>query len=126
MPWGNRNRFLRIFALLALIMQMVVSFGHVHASANQAARAETSALTCLDVTSGETAAPCPAPVNDDESDTTCLICLAAHQVAAAFLPAAPEIALPNIAALPLQPPQSAPSRSKTRAANFYARGPPRA
>ena len=122
----SRTRFFGSLALVAIALQMVVSFGHAHAGVAQSAGIEAAAFVCLDANAGAIEAPCRAPADHDGHEATCLICLAASQAAAIVLPETPEIAWPGLTVAAFKTLPSAPVITGTGVANFYARGPPRA
>ena len=120
----SRARFFGILALAAIALQMAVAFGHSHTGAGHLARFEAASINCMDGTGVSCPAPLHHPADHDQSDSTCLICLAAHQAAAALPPATPEIVFSDRTAPARKPFVSAPERGRTGVANFFARGPP--
>jgi uncharacterized protein involved in copper resistance len=92
MVWFRAHRLVGSrLALLALLLQMVLSFGHSHPSADAAAAG--LAATPVEVTDSLLAASDqPAPSHDDHDDDGCAICATlamAHSVLAAMPPALP-------------------------------------
>ncbi len=122
----SRARLFGILALAAIALQMVLSLGHTHAGAVHLTGLDAAVADCFDNTRAFCPAPALPPADHDQSEAQCLICLAAHQAAAAVPPTSPEIAQPYRMTTALKPFVSAPPRVRTGAANFYARGPPAA
>lgn len=122
----SRARFVGIIALAAIALQMVLAFGHSHTGAGHLAGFEAASINCIDGTGSSCPAPLRLPADHDQSDSTCLICLAAHQAAAALPPATPEIVFSDRTAPARKPFVTAPERVRTGVANFDARGPPSA
>ena len=122
----SRARFFGFLAFAAIALQMVVALGHSHAGAGQFAGLNAAVVDCLENAGAPGPAPSHHPADHDQSESACLICLAAHQAAAAVPPATPEIAFPDMTAPVLEAFVSAPVRGGAGVANFYARGPPRA
>lgn len=120
----SRARFFGIIALAAIALQMVVALGHSHAGTGQLAGFVSASVHGLDNTGTTCPAPLHHPADNEQSDSTCLICLAAHQAAAALPPATPEIVFSDRTAPARKPFVSAPERGRTGVANFFARGPP--
>ncbi len=120
---GSLKRVLGVLALLAIAMQMVLSFAHTHTGAGQAAGFDAA---CFDNAGAPCLAPVHHPADHDQSEAACLICLAAHQTAATVLLAVSEAGLPELTASASSRLPSAPAHADTSVANFYARGPPAA
>ena len=91
MHWIHNRRFGNWPALAALVLQLVVSFGHVHldgvhrsypAPAVSGSGAQASQL------------PAPQPSNDADDDY-CVICATIFLAATTFLPPAPQPPVPS-------------------------------
>ena len=91
MRWIYNRRFGSWLALAALVLQLVVSFGHVHldgvhrsypAPAVSGSGAQASQL------------PAPHPGNDADDDY-CVICATIFLAATTFLPPAPQLPVPS-------------------------------
>lgn len=116
MMWVRRRaRSLSLWALLALALQLGLSFGHVHHDAAVAAVATTAP--------SNGPAPDSDPGHDDHRDT-CAICLAATMAGAALASAAPDLPTPPAFALLRASPRNATETANPRRAAFRSRAPP--
>ena len=80
-----KKRFGGWLALFALGLQLVLSFGHMHAEDFAAARIAVAQ---------NQSAPQNAPDGDHDGDV-CAICAVMHMAGASLLPGAPSVALPS-------------------------------
>jgi len=115
-------------ALLALLLQLVLSFGHSHPLADPAASVVAgSVATAASVAAFHPAAPDqPAPSPDDHDDDGCAICATLamlHSVLAAVPPALP---LPLAGLAIERSAEPAPTIVARSAAAFQPRAPPAA
>jgi hypothetical protein len=122
MGWGQRNkRHGALPALAALVLQIVLSFGHVHLhGVAQSPHASAQHVALADAKSH---APVQIPADNDDY---CAICASIFLASSAFAPAPPQLLISanfqqvehssNAASLVAQPPRLA----------FRSRAPPRA
>ena len=101
-------------ALAVLALQIVVSFGHVHLNG-----APHSAI--VDAAGASGSAPLPKQQPGNHTDDYCAICATIHLAASAFLPPAPQVAVPFVSrriehldrvTIALIPPRRAPFQSR--------------
>jgi hypothetical protein len=105
-------------ALLALTLQIALSFGHVHPGYSRHAVGGFAAAGSQPAPS----APTQQPAND--ADDYCAICATIHLAATSLLPQAPQLPLP-FAARPIEHDNIvATSSFSTRRAPFQSRAPP--
>jgi hypothetical protein len=120
MRWVHNRRLGSWLALVALALQMVVSFGHFHRDGVH----HTYPAPAVSG-SGAQASQLPAPhAGNDGDDDYCAICATIYLAATSFLPPAPELPVPlvsqaiehfdRVAALLIAP----------RRAPFQSRAPP--
>jgi hypothetical protein len=107
-----------MLALLALVAQLVVSFGHVHAPR---ASHVVSPVACRTLVQPPAERQCP-PINGDTND--CAICWTISLAGSLVLPQPPEVALPVVARGTTLPDCACALVLEIRAAAFDARGPP--
>lgn len=91
MAWIHRHRSHgALLALAALVLQIVLSFGHVHlrGAAQRAPSTITDSLALADKNS-RTPAPIPA-----DHDDYCAICASIFLASSAFAPAPPQLLVP--------------------------------
>lgn len=91
MGWIQRHRrHGALLALAALVLQIVLSFGHVHLHgvAQSAPAAITHPIALADKNS-QTPAPIPA-----DNDNYCAVCASIFLASSAFAPAPPQLAVP--------------------------------
>jgi hypothetical protein len=86
--WRSRRRGGAGLGLLALLVQIVVSFGHIHAEDFQPAAAQTIAALAHQSPSHPTTPP-------GRPDDNCPICMAVQLAAAGVVAAPPVLALPS-------------------------------
>ena len=118
--WRN-SPFLRLFAIVALVVQFLASYGHVHFGDGHGVLANSAPLDCPAGSSG----PC-APPTDNEHDAQCPICLAAYQIATAVMPGLAEAPIFDVVAVTLAPFTSTGFAEIFAGYIYEARGPPRA
>jgi hypothetical protein len=91
MDWVDRHkRHGAVLALIALALQIVVAFGHVHLHgvAQNAPAAITHTVGLADKNSQT-----PAPIRGDNDDY-CAVCASIFLASSAFAPAPPELLIP--------------------------------
>jgi Protein of unknown function (DUF2946) len=96
MKWFRSNiRTGARLALLALLVQFALSFGHIHGFAPQAASA-TQSVSPADRANGKTQ-PQPAPVKHDSDQTNdvCAICVVMAMASTVLFSAPPILLLPD-------------------------------
>jgi hypothetical protein len=124
MRWFRSTRIVRFLALLALVCQLVLGFGHVHVDTNSSGLLSI-AMAVADVPGADVPAP-PSPKPNGLVGDYCAICANIHLAGMALTAAAPML-LP-----PLSFDHELPWRAVDhgRAADdhflFDARGPPQA
>ena len=115
----RNQRSIHWLALLALILQFILSFGHNHFdhgnASDQSVAGLSSGLSVSDT--------CPAPAHDD-GDDDCPICQTMALVATAVVPAPPDVSIPVERTSSLGPLPSVEFSSHHCVSNFDARGPP--
>jgi predicted Kef-type K+ transport protein len=90
MRWvGSNTRFGGYLALFALVLQLAVSFGHVHLDDVRVARLAVTAAAGVHTAQSE---PAPQPATD--SDDYCAICASIFLVASSFTPQPPQLPVP--------------------------------
>ena len=90
MRWTHNRRFGSWLALAALVLQFVVSFGHVHLDG---VHRTYPALAVSGSAAQAWQLPAPQP-GDDEDDRYCAICATIYLAANSFLPPAPQLPVP--------------------------------
>jgi hypothetical protein len=115
-------------ALVALVLQLVLSFGHIHPIAAPSTSAEAASVaTPIDVTGAHLAASDqPAPSPDEHDGDGCAVCATlamAHSVLAAVPPALP---LPQFGLAFERTAERAAQVAARTAAAFQPRAPPAA
>lgn len=117
MMWVRRRaRGLSVGALLALALQLGLSFGHIHHDTAVTAVATAAAST-------DTPAPESDPGHDDHRDT-CAICLAATLAGSALTAAPPDLPAPPAFALWRASPRDVTETADPRRPAFRSRAPP--
>lgn len=113
---GTGRRLTGGLALFALLLQLVVSFAHVHSE-------DFAGLLGPGVTQ---AATDEAPGGHSDPDhLTCDICATVHLAGALMVPAPPSLVLPAVS-FAAQTIASLPPRLASSPSAFHARGPPQA
>lgn len=133
MKWVRSNiRDSAWLALIALALQLALSFGHVHGLVPRAA----SSFVTLDRTSGDSAGPArqaqlradQAPVDRDDGQPqpadACVICAVMAMAQALLLSPAPILDLPEAIAFRPVPTEASLAVIAATAAAFQARAPP--
>jgi hypothetical protein len=92
MAWLHRHRrHGALFAIAALVLQILVSFGHVHLhGVAQSAPAAITHSSALADNNSRTPAPIPA-----DTDDYCAICASIFLASSAFTPAPPQLLVPT-------------------------------
>jgi len=85
---GSHRRFGSLLALLALTVQLGLSFGHVHVGEH---RGEAVPVLAAGAT-GPASSSAPAPA--DDPDDYCAICASIYLAANSFVPQAPQLPVP--------------------------------
>jgi len=114
----RRHSEMAALALLALLVQGIAAFGHVH---TLRAPSPDLALQCRTIFKPAADGPCPT---SDRSEKGCPICWAVAQANAAVVPVPPTIDLPPRAHAPDAPLPRGPLVTAVQTAPFEARGPP--
>jgi hypothetical protein len=91
--WRIRRKAIAGLGLLALLLQLVVSFGHIHARDLGASPAPGSDLAINTSTQASGQRQIPTGFPDDD----CPICVAMHMAASGLLPAPPLVVRPTLA-----------------------------
>jgi hypothetical protein len=112
----TRRRLSGWLALLALALQLAVSFGHMHRDEFVHGRPGVTV-----VTQGN-----GAPLGDDDDHLTCDICATVHLAGTLLLPAPPAIAMPAEITIARLTAGEHRTTQRTAALAFNARGPPSA
>lgn len=106
-------------ALGALVLQLVLSFGHVHLDGRYGANAGASISGFA-----ANAQPQPAPQPGDHDDDYCAICASIYLAATSFVPQAPPLPVPFVSR-PIEHFGSAPiAFVAPRRTPFQSRAPP--
>jgi hypothetical protein len=113
----RRRRLSGWLALLALALQLAVSFGHMHREDFVHGRPGTTVLT-------QGAGGAGTPIDGDDDHLTCDICATVHLAGTLLLPAPPAIALPAEITIARLTAGQHPATQRTTAIAFNARGPP--
>jgi hypothetical protein len=111
----TRRRLSGWLALLALAIQLAVSFGHMHREDFVHGR---PGLTVVTQGNGV------PPGDPDDDHLTCDICATVHLAGTLLLPAPPAIALPAEITIARLTASEHPATQRTAAIAFNARGPP--
>ena len=90
--WQSRRRIAAAVGLLAMLLQLCVSFGHVHAG--DLARADLARTTTLQADGCAAASDCGRHVPPGLPDDDCPICAAIHMAATGVPSTPPVIVLP--------------------------------
>lgn len=112
------NIAVRLLALIALCVQLAVSFGHVHFDADHDVVGASGQYLGADPDH------CPLPAHD-EDEHDCPICQAMSLAGSAVVPLSPEIALPVLFEVKPEPLRLVQIAVSETARNFQARAPPR-
>jgi len=126
MKWFRSNiRTGARLALLALLVQFVLSFGHVHGFAAPVAAATQSAVA-PDHATGGNAKPQPAPGKHDSDHTTdvCAICAVMAMASTVLFSTPPILRLPDAVAILHRITDAEFAHLKSTGAVFQPRAPP--
>ena len=118
--WRVRRRLGARVALFALVVQLALSFGHVH-GAHRVWDGFAAAWSGVHADSG---ASVPGPQDDDHDSRYCAICAVLTLLAGAQTAAAPAIWIPSPRAIELRPVVAATVRLIARHDSFHSRAPP--
>jgi hypothetical protein len=112
-------------ALLALTINLALSFGHVHAIAKSAG-SDRIALAASGTSQVATPASSQAPGHDNDglADDLCPICMAAHAIASAVAPTPPALPIQFAAVTVVLQHASLPAIAELKRAAFQSRAPP--
>jgi hypothetical protein len=113
---GAQRRLSGWLALVALAIQLVASFGHMHREEFVHGHAGLTVVT--------QGAGAGAPIDGDDDYLTCDICATVHLAGTLLLPAPPAIALPAEITIARLTAGEHPATQRTTALAFNARGPP--
>lgn len=112
-------------ALIALVINLSLSFGHIHSFDGKAVSAGPLAKLVAAVAQDDGAKPGhPAHPGDDNSDTLCPICMASSAIASALLSTPPALPV-DFAVSAIGPPVTREfARIERPRVAFQSRGPP--
>ncbi len=105
-------------ALLALAVQLALSFSHVHGAW---ANPDNAPLACRTFYQSPADHGCPLHKNDHKG---CAVCWTMSLTASALLAAPPALALPTVVSEPYRPGLGREAAPRAATAAFDARGPP--
>jgi hypothetical protein len=105
-----------MLALFALALQLVVSFGHVHA--------DEWTSQPLGIASTAHAGEAQAPAGDTDHDDHCDICATLHALASAQIAEPPLLSIPRAFAHAATPIDKGVAAVEPRRASFQSRAPP--
>ena len=93
--WRGNGRTGVALAAFAMLLQLALSFGHVHLHdlAPPTQRTQSSATALASAPSDPSDQQLPAGLPDDDGD--CPICIAMHMASSGVLPVAPLVVLPD-------------------------------
>jgi hypothetical protein len=119
----RRRTEFRGLALLALALQLVLSFGHVHVGAAYGARvpSATAALACRTITQPNPGEECPP---QKPAETGCAVCWTTAHAGSVVLPEPPAVPPPAPIAGGLSVERDQAAVDDVETASFEARGPP--
>ena len=126
MKWFRSNiRTGARLALLALLVQFALSFGHIHGFVPQAASATQSVLPA-DHAADSTAKPQPAPGkhDSDQSSDVCAICAVMAMASTVLFSAPPILLLPDAVQILQRITDAEFAHLKSAGTPFQPRGPP--
>jgi hypothetical protein len=116
--WQSRRRIAAAVGLLAMLLQLCVSFGHVHAG-------DLARTVSLQAGACTTASDCSRHVPPGLPDNDCPICAAIHMAATGVPPTPATVALPaEFVTLTHRPFIVAFHRTARRHSPFQTRAPP--
>jgi len=88
----GKGRIARWLAFVALALQLVLSFGHVHLDG-----ARHSYPVAANAAAGGAASPLPDPLRSDDGDDYCAVCATIFLASNSFVPQAPVLPAPPAA-----------------------------
>jgi hypothetical protein len=109
-------------ALFALVLQLGLSFGHVHGLSGQ----EPAAITTTTTAAADGAAPVKHQDGGDSDNDYCAICAVTAMLSGAQVASAPILALPVVLVSVEQPVSSDEIVDEPARASFRSRAPPQA
>lgn len=118
MRFFRREQRFAWLALSALAAQLVLSFGHIHVHAQQAAHAAAPG-SCI----AGAHAQCPS---HDDDETRCSTCWTIAIAGSLVIPAPAALVIPAAAAETVEPQPSTGTHADNQTVHFLARTPPRA
>jgi len=119
MRWLKASKTSGIFALVAVALQIVLSFGHHH----EGLRPSDPSLAI--VHGGTQAAQSqPASHPGDDGDDYCAICASIYLAASSFVPQAPQLPVPRVSQAVEHFDRTAVIFVSPRRASFQSRAPP--
>jgi hypothetical protein len=118
MRFFRREQRFAWLALFALAAQLVLSFGHIHVHAQQAAHAAAPG-SCI----AGAHAQCPS---HDDDETRCSTCWTIAIAGSLVIPAPAALVIPAAAAETVEPQPSTGTHADSQTVHFLARAPPRA
>ena len=96
MKWFRSNiRTGARLALLALLVQFALSFGHIHGFAPQAASATTQSVLPADHAADTKLQPAPAKHDSDQTNDVCAICAVMAMASTVLFSSPPILLLPD-------------------------------
>jgi hypothetical protein len=119
MLWRSRRRLGAGLGLLALLVQLVLSFGHLHLKDIGFASVAAAAIAGHSL-------PSPHHLPPGQPDDDCPICIAIHVAAAGVAPLAPAVIVPSEFSRVAHPPAAMRHFSVARYVLFRTRAPPTA
>ena len=119
MRFFRREQRFAWLALFALAAQLVLSFGHIHVHAQQAAHAAAPG-SCI------AGAHAQCPSHDDDDETRCSTCWTIAIAGSLVIPAPAALVIPAAAAETVEPLPSIGTHADSQTVYFLARAPPRA
>jgi hypothetical protein len=121
MGWFRRNlRWGTRLALLALTVQLALTFSHVHLDGVRQLHEYAKSVAAADNDGAPPTSPAP------KHDPICAVCTLLQLAGSALSPDAPPLALPQQFALVPPPAQAAPAMAAPSHLSFNARAPPSA
>jgi len=120
--WRSRQRHGAGLALLALLVQIVVSFGHIHPEDFRPAAAATATASAAAHAQPGRSDPLPPGHPDDD----CPICMAVHMAAMGLVTVPPAVAIPTEFSLIAHERPAAQAAVVARYVLFRTRAPPAA
>ena len=124
MKWFRSNiRTGARLALLALLVQFALSFGHIHGFAPQAASATQSVLPADHAADGKSR-PAPSKQDSDQTNDVCAICAVMAMASTVLFSAPPILLLPDAVEILHQITDAEFAHLKSTGTAFQPRAPP--